>query len=312
MEFIRGLKQLQSRHQGAVVTIGNFDGLHRGHQHLLEQVDRKAQELQVPRVLLCFEPHPREYFQGHDAPARLTRLREKLLILQKMPVDYVVVLGFNAELAGLSAPQFVEHILVRGLAARCVVIGDDFRFGQQRQGDVKRLSELGEQAGFTVEQLSSYVYAGQRVSSTAIRNALAESDLETAALLLGRPYTMCGRVAHGDEQGRRWGFPTANIHLARRVAPLHGVYMVKVTGAASQIQYGVANVGTRPTLKGQRSLLEVHLLDFNQAIYGRYLEVEFVKKLRDEVRFESVELLKQQIAADVEAAKRYWAGKLAQ
>lgn len=305
MEFIRGLHNLKSKHCGNVVTIGNFDGIHLGHQKLLQELIAKARELKLPATVITFEPQPNEYFNRSKIPPRLTRLREKLLILQNLGIDRVLCLRFNQTLANLTAEQFIENILINALGIHQLIIGDDFRFGHARKGDLALLQQYAEKHNFIAEGMASFILDGERISSTRIRKALEIGDLKTAQQLLGRPFFMSGKVAHGEKRGRIIGFPTANIHLHRRAVPILGVYVVKMYLDNKVIQ-GVANVGNRPTVGGTRSLLEVHLFDFNQDIYGRHVEVEFIHKLRDEKKYESFELLKQQIFKDAEQAREYF------
>ncbi len=307
MELIRGEHNLRPRHRGCVATIGNFDGVHLGHQTVLGQLAEKAAELDVPTTVIAFEPLPREYFAGGRAPGRLTRLREKLQALRRFSVDRVLVLRFDRRLAEMPAEGFIERILVEGLGVRHLVVGDDFRFGRGREGDFHTLREAGRRHGFTVAHMLTFDIDGVRVSSTRVREALAAGDLETAARLLGRPYRMSGRVAHGDKRGRAIGFPTANIRLARKVSPLQGVFAVELYGLEDEPLPGVANVGTRPTVDGTEARLEVHLLDFDRDIYGRHVHVEFLRKIREERRFESLEALIRQIRRDVEAARGFFA-----
>ncbi|MEN8216047.1 MAG: bifunctional riboflavin kinase/FAD synthetase [Pseudomonadota bacterium] len=301
MELIRNLSQLRPRHQGCVATIGNFDGVHLGHQAVLQQLTAKAKKLQLPTLVIIFEPQPMEFFAPDKAPARLTRLREKLIVMRRYGVDRVLCLHFNASFAALSAEAFIQQIL--GLGIRHLVIGDDFRFGQKRQGDFATLQQVGKQYGFTIESQHTFILGNQRVSSTRVRQALMQGDLDAARELLDRPYTMCGRVRYGQQMGRTIGFPTANIFLHRQVSPLNGVFAVTLHGVTEKPLAGVANLGTRPTINGSQLLLEVHLFDFQRTIYGHYVEVEFVRKLRDEQRFASIEALKQQIEKDVRLAR---------
>lgn len=311
MRLIRGMHNLrhpsaQPLEQGCVATIGNFDGVHRGHQVILGQLRERAAERRLPTVVIVFEPQPREFFQGERAPARLMRFREKLLALQDQGIDYLVCLPFNSWLRNLTAEEFVQRILVDGLHLRHLVVGDDFRFGCDRSGDFNLLASLGARLGFGVEHTQTIEVEGSRVSSTRVREALAAGDLALAERLLGRPYTMCGRVVHGQKLGRQLGVPTANLLLARQRVPLSGVFAVRVHMEGLPAWPGVANVGVRPTVNGNRTLLEVHLLDFAETLYGRWLEVEFRARLRDEIRFPSLEALKAQIAADIEAARGYF------
>lgn len=304
MILIRGMHNLRAWHRGCVATLGNFDGVHLGHQAVFGHLLDKGRAYGLPDTVISFEPQPQEYFQPDLAPARLTRLREKLAALRTAGIQRVLVLEFNARLAALAAADFVDQILVDGLGIRFLLVGDDFRFGRGRQGDFTLLQRLGEQRGFQVENLNTFRVSADRVSSTRVREALARGDLETAAQLLGRPYRIHGRVGHGDKRGRTLGFPTANINLHRRVSPVRGVFAVRVWGLGPEPRPGVANIGTRPTLAGvPRTLLEVHLFDFAADLYGAQVQVEPVGRLRDEQRFASVDALRRQIARDAEQAR---------
>jgi riboflavin kinase/FMN adenylyltransferase len=305
MELIHGLHNLRPRHRGCVATIGNFDGVHLGHQAVLGQLAERGAQLELPTVVVTFEPHPREFFARGEVPPRLSRFREKLQALRRFSVARVVCLRFNQALANMPAPTFIQRLLVEGLAVRYLVIGDDFRFGKGRQGDFAMLDAAGREHGFQVAAMHTFNVDGLRVSSTLIRDALARDDLATAEKLLGRPYRMCGRIVHGDGRGRTIGFPTANIHLHRRGSPVSGVYAVEVFGLEQEPLTGVANVGTRPTLGGTESRLEVHLFDFDGDVYGRYVHVDFLHKLRPEIRFESLEELVAQIRKDAAEARTF-------
>ena len=305
MELIRGLHNLTSRHRGCVATLGNFDGVHLGHQAVIGQLAEKAAALHLPTLVILFEPQPQEYFQPHSAPARLSRLREKLKALQRYSVDRVLCLRFDARLAAMPAEEFIQRVMIEGLGVRYVVAGDDVRFGKDRRGDCAMLQAAGHAHGFQVVPMHTFALDGERVSSTRIRGALAAGDLDSAAKLLGRPYRMCGRVAHGDKRGRTIGIPTANIHLHRRATPVKGVYVVEMFGLEREPLAGVANVGTRPTVDGTRTLLEVHVFDFDQDIYGRYVSVNFLHKLRDEQRFAAFDELKTRIYRDLDEARAW-------
>jgi len=310
MRVIRGLHNLEPGHRGCVATIGNFDGVHLGHRAVFGRLREKGVALALPATVITFEPQALEYFAPQTAPARLTRLREKLAALADCGIEQVLLLRFGPKLARMEARRFVQTLLVDALGVRHLLVGDDFRFGRGRDGDFGLLEDMGREYGFTVEDLHTVHHSGERVSSTRIREALARGDLELARHLLGRPYRICGRVGHGDERGRTIGYPTANLNLHRRVSPLRGVYAVMVGGVADHPWPGVANVGTRPTVPwegraGEHYLLEVHLFDFAGDLYGRHLEVEFRLKLRDERRFGSFEELKAQIARDSLAARAY-------
>lgn len=310
MKVIRGFHNLasalRSLPQGCVATIGNFDGVHLGHQAVLGQLAEAAGRLNLPTVVITFEPQPQEFFQPQQVPPRLTRLREKLTALRRYSVDMVVCLPFNQRLASMAADEFVRRLLVDGLGVRYLVVGDDFRFGAERQGDFSLLKAVGSEHGFQVVSMLSFQVDGQRVSSTLIRQALLDGDVRSAEKFLGRGYRMSGCVARGDQRGRTIGFPTANIHLHRRATPVHGVYAVEMYGIDGEPVRGVANVGTRPTVDGSRTVLEVHLFDFDADIYGCHVEVNFLRKLRDELRFASFEALKQQIVLDAEAARDFF------
>jgi len=306
-KLIRSIYNIRPEVQGGVVTIGNFDGVHVGHQALVKSVVTKAKELKVPSLAITFEPHPFEFFGKENLTIpRLTRLREKFLALAECGIDYVLIIPFNQALADLSASDFVTQIIHHSLRPVHLIIGDDFRFGHKRQGDFAFLQEMGKPLGFTVEAMHTVLVEGERVSSTRVRKALADGDHALANRLLGHPYTMHGRVRRGDQRGRQWSFPTANIYLHRKLTPVRGVYTVYVHGLGDKPLPGVANVGMRPTVDGTRTLLEVHLLDFDKDIYGRYVRVEFCEKLRDEVRYASLDLLREQIAKDVAAARNYF------
>lgn len=309
MRLIRGLNHLEPLQQGCVLTIGNFDGLHRGHQQVIAKLAAHGRRLQLPTVAMVFEPQPLEFFLGDHAPSRLTRLREKAIQFAKSPIDAVIVMPFNRALADCDAEFFIRDILVERLKIRHLVIGDDFHFGKARRGNFALLQHRGQDYGFGVEATDSFEVDGLRVSSTLIRDALGEGDLALAKTLLGRDYSVCGRVAHGDKRGRILGFPTANLHLFRKNTPLVGVFAVTMTGLDGGDVNGVANLGTRPTFDGgSEAVLETHLFDFDRDIYGRYVEVHFKAKLRDEIRFASLEALKNQIERDIAAAQQFFDG----
>lgn len=309
MQLVRGLHNLLPLTRGCVATIGNFDGVHRGHQAILARLRERAIELGVPSCVVIFEPQPREFFAPQTAPARLTRLREKLELLAGQGVDFVLCLAFNRRLRELSADEFVRQVLVEGLRVKHLEIGDDFRFGAGRGGDFDFLVRAGEQYAFTVEAALTVELDGERVSSTRVRQALQAGELELAGRLLGRPYALGGCVLHGQKLARQLGTPTANVQLKRRKPPLCGVFLVSVLHQGRRYQ-GVANIGQRPTVAGDGSPhLEVHLLDFAGDLYGQRLTVEFHHKLRDEQRFASLEALKTAIDADVAAARAYWLGQ---
>jgi riboflavin kinase/FMN adenylyltransferase len=306
MELVRGLYNLRPEHRGCAATIGSFDGVHLGHQAVLAQLAAQAESRQLPVTLITFEPQPREYFMPEEAPARLTRFREKLEVLQHCGIERVVCLRFDERLADLSPDVFIQRILLDGLDVKYLIVGDDFRYGRARSGNYEMLRQAGQRHGFPVVNMHTFCVGSARVSSTRIREALQQGDLSMAGALLGRPFWMSGRVAHGDKRGRTIGFPTANIFLHRTAVPVDGVFAVEMHGVDEQPLHGVANVGTRPTVDGTRSLLEVHLFDFGREIYGRHVRVSFLKKLRPERRFASFEKLKEQIQQDAGQARDYF------
>ena len=289
-----------------VLAIGNFDGVHLGHAALVRQLADAAVRLQSVPTVLTFEPHPREFFVPASAPARLTTLREKLELLGDSGASQAMICPFNAAFAALSADEFIERVLVRSLQVKHLIIGDDFRFGRGRVGDFAMLQAAGTRFGFTVETMPSVTVDGERVSSSAVRAALAAGEMERAARLLGRPYIIDGRVAHGDKIGRQLGFATANIRIKHNPLPMTGVFAVEVSGLGETPLPGVANLGIRPTVGGTRPLLEVHLFDFNRDIYGAHISVRFVHKLRCEQRFPNLDALKAQIAADAATARAFF------
>ncbi|EEQ17230.1 FMN adenylyltransferase [Yersinia intermedia ATCC 29909] len=289
-----------------MLTIGNFDGVHRGHQALLEQLKREGRRLGLPVMVMIFEPQPLELFAADKAPARLTRLRDKARYLAEAGVDYLLCVKFDPRFAANTAQAFVAQLLVDKLGVKFLTVGDDFRFGAERQGDFQLLQQAGAEFGFDVISTDSFCDGGLRISSTAIRQALFDDDLVLAEALLGHPYSISGRVVHGDELGRTIGFPTANLPLKRLVAPVKGVYAVDVYGLGPEPLPGVANIGTRPTVAGVRQQLEVHLLDVTMDLYGCHIDVVLRAKLRNEQRFASLDALKQQIAHDVVTARTFF------
>ena len=290
------------------LTIGNFDGVHLGHQAMLHALKLAAGPLGLSTGVVTFEPHPREFFSPADAPPRLTTLREKLELLGRAGMEHTFVLRFRQALAAMPADVFVSEWLVRRLRTRWLLVGDDFRFGARRTGDFEMLRAAGVTYGFECFSLSSIMAAGRRVSSSAVREALVSGQLELAGQLLGRPFFMSGRVLPGKRLGRTLGYPTANIRVGRRVPPLSGIFAVSVSGVAAAPLQGVASLGTRPTVcPGGDWLLEVHLFDFDRDIYGRRIHVDFLHKLRDEVRFETLDALTRQMDCDAAAAQNYFA-----
>lgn len=315
MELIRGIHNIKAHHYGCVLSIGNFDGVHLGHQQVLRQLCEQAKVLDLPAVVMTFEPQPMEFFAKQAAPARLTRLRDKFVQLSKCTIERLLCVNFNQKFANLTPEDFINELLVKRLGVKFLVVGDDFRFGKNREGNFSDLLRAADKYGFQVVNTQSFCMPANitqqekspvRVSSTAIRQALACDNLVSATTMLGRDYSINGRVSHGRKLGRTIGFPTANIPLKRNVSPVSGVYVVKVVGAVEDLIIGgVANVGNRPTVNGLRQQLEVHLFDFKQNLYGKQLEVVLLHKLRDEKKFESFDLLKKQIELDAQAA-RVW------
>ncbi len=305
MHLIRGLTHLKPLQKGCVLSIGNFDGVHSGHKKVIAKLAMQGKAMNLPVVVMVFEPQPLEFFLGENAPSRLMRLREKVIQLKQLPIDKLLVVKFNQLIANYKAEDFITDFLVNKLNVKHLIIGDDFHFGKARCGNYAMLKEKGLEFGFQVEDTSPYYLDKHRVSSTRIRDALGIGDLSTAKHMLGRDYSVCGRVAHGNKRGRTIGFPTANILMFRKNTPITGVFAVTMTGINEQEIPGIANVGTRPTVEGgNRVILETHLFDFNKDIYGQYVEVHFKQKIRDEICFQSLDNLKMQIKKDIVIANR--------
>jgi len=305
MRLIRGLHNLRPADRGCVATIGNFDGVHLGHRAVFQRLIERGRALELPPTVITFEPQPLEFFAPDAAPARLTRLREKVAAIADDGIERLMLLEFGPRLAAMQAGDFIQRLLIEGLGARFLLVGDDFRFGRDREGDYALLQAAGRRHGFEVENLHTIKHADERISSTRIREALGRGELEQARNLLGRPYRICGRVVHGDKRGRSIGFPTANINLHRQRSPLRGVFAVIVHGLPEGTLPGVANIGRRPTVGGIEERLEIHLFGFDRDIYGAHLAVEFRLRLRDEQRFDSFAALKAQIARDAAAAREF-------
>lgn len=304
MQLVRGIHNIRPKHRGCVLTIGNFDGVHLGHVRVIESLVSKARAMSLPAAVMVFEPQPQELFSPETAPARLTRFRDKYVLLKKLGVDRLICVNFDYQFAAIEAKAFIEQLLVEKLGIAHLIVGDDFCFGKKRQGNYQMLKQAGPKLGFTVTDTASCVLEGCRISSTEIRQALERNDLISAESMLGRKYSIVGRVVHGDKKGRTIGFPTANILLKRRVSPVHGVYAVSVI-IAEKTFYGVANIGTRPTVAGLRQQLEVHIFDYNEQLYGQQVEVDLLHKLRDEQRFSSFDLLREQIKKDAAQARAF-------
>ena len=305
-KIIRGFHNLSPSSEGCVATIGNFDGVHLGHQAVLSQLALKGDMLGLPATVITFEPQPTEFFLPEKAPPRLSRFREKVEALRSYSIEQLCVLRFNEVLAEMCANDFIQKLLVKGLNVRYLVVGDDFKFGKDRKGDFALLKKMGEEHNFQVVNMHTFAIAETRVSSTRIRQALTAGDLMLAQTLLGHPYKMSGRVAHGDKRGRTLGYPTANIHLHRAKVPLTGVYAVRLYGLEDEPIEGIANVGVRPTIGEGTALLEVHLFDFNKDIYGENVQVYFLHKVRDEKKFDGLPALVAQIERDCQSARNYF------
>ncbi len=304
MLIFRGLHP--SVAQPVALTIGNFDGVHLGHQAMLKQLREAAQSRGLPTAVIVFEPHPREFFTPQQAPARLTSMREKLELFAALGVGRVHVCRFNSRFAHMSATDFI-HVLHKEVAAKFVLIGDDFRFGSGRSGDFALMEKIGAQHGFTVQAMHSVLHDGVRISSTAVRVALAEGKMDVAQRYLGRPYSISGRVEHGDGLGKRLGFPTANIQLKHNRPLLSGIFVVRVQGDDMPPMQGVASLGVRPTVRQDgKPVLEVHVFDFAREVYNKHMRLDFLHKLRDEEKYPDVETLTRQIALDVQNAKQWF------
>lgn len=315
MQLIRGFHNLDkytALNKGCVLSIGNFDGVHLGHQNILARLCDRALDLDLPSVVMLFEPQPREFFAKKSEntpackpPARLMRLRDKLKYLEEAGVDFVLCVRFSEKFAQISADDFISDLLAKRLKVRYLSVGDDFRFGAKRAGNFETLRNAGLKYRFAVEESHTHSLNEERISSSLVREALQNNELELAEKLLGKPYSILGRVAHGNKLGRTIGFPTANIMLNRLVTPIQGVFAVKVKTKQGSFN-GIANVGNRPTINGTKPLLEVHIFDFNASIYGEAIEVVFLQKIRNETKFESFGALKLQIEKDVAEVKHYF------
>ena len=305
MELIRAEQRVLPRARGSVISIGNYDGVHVGHRELIRALKDQARAFSAPATVMTFEPYPQKYFRPDDPPTRLTTFREKLELLQDSGVDRVICLRFNQDLAETKADEFIERCLVERLDVRHLVVGKDFRFGRGRKGSVELLRELAPAHGFGVTGVNTIRIDGERVSSSRIRELLRNGDLNRARALLGRRFSISGHVAYGDQRGRTWGFPTANIYPRYDHVPLRGVFAVLVAGVGGRVLNGIANLGHRPTVSGDKFLLEVHCFDFDQDIYGQRIQVEFCRWIRNERKFNGPAALQTQIRKDVDQA-RHW------
>ncbi len=311
MQILRSVPDAAS--SPVALTIGNFDGVHLGHQAMLAKLRAAAAARGLPACVMTFEPHPREFFAPDQAPVRLTSMREKLELLRQHGVERTHVLRFNFALAQVTAADFIGRILVRGLGVRWLQVGDDFRFGARRAGDLAMLRAQAAEQGYEVESMATVELDGARVSSTAVRDALAAGDVEKAGRLLGRPYSISGRVIGGDRLGRQLGFPTANVKMNHNRPPLTGIFAVQFVRADGRPLQGVASLGVRPTVKAQGSapVLEVYIFDFKEEIYGELVRVDFLHKFRDEAKYVDLDTLKAQIARDVSDTRAYFAKRAA-
>ena len=309
MDIIRGSYNLKKSHQRCVATIGNFDGVHKGHQAVFQGLIKHAKRLGLPACVITFEPLPHEYFSQKKVTTRLSRLREKAQLIADLGIDRLLILRFNAALANLTADDFIDQILHKGLGIGYLTVGDDFKFGKNRAGNYDLLQKAGAQLGFDIESTQTYLIGDERVSSTRIRALLNSGDLQEAAELLGRPYSISGRVMYGNQLGRTIGFPTANIALKRRSIPLLGVFAVEIINEQGECYQGMANIGKRPTVGGTQQLLETHLFDFADNIYGQHLTIVFKYKIREEKKFSDVAELTRALEQDKRESQAFFAKK---
>ena len=306
MQLIRSYKNFPQNLSGSVLTIGNFDGVHKGHARVIQRVVDLASEKELNSLVMVFEPTPKEFFMGNAAPARLMRWRDRYLAIHNSGIDALVQLKFNQDFSKLSADKFVEDILVKALGIKHLIVGDDFKYGHKRSGNFEHLIECGKKLGFSVEDTQTLSHQKQRVSSTAIREALAHGNIEEATEFLGAPYHMSGRVIHGKKLGRTLGFPTLNIPVKRQSSPLHGVYAVQVHGLEDQAIQSIASIGTRPAVNGKGWLLEVHLIDRSGDYYGKRVDVEFLHFVRAEANFSGLDELTTQMELDLAEVREYF------
>ena len=306
MQLIRHISSYKKDARGCIATIGNFDGVHLGHQHVIDKIIDESKSLKLPSMVIAFEPSAKEFFLKEKAPSRLTNFREKFSLIKELGIDQFVCLKFNHGLASMSAESFIENILVGSLGIKFLAVGDNFRFGKERKGDFELLEKYADKCSYQVSDTVSFTHKGTRVSSTLIREHLADGNLPCARELLGRDYSIAGHVVHGDKKGRTIGFPTANIPIKRKKSAIKGVFAVDAYIEDGRVIQGVANIGHRPTIGGTRTQLEVHLFKFSEELYGKHLTVVFRKKLRDEKKFDSFEELKQQIQLDSQSAQRFF------
>ena len=306
MEFIYGLSNLRKKHKNCAATIGNFDGVHLGHQIVLKQLIAISESNNLVSTVVIFEPQPMEYFHIEKAPPRLARLREKLDQFSRYNIDRVVCLKFNDELANLSASEFVDNILIDSLAIKKLIVGDDFHFAKNREGNYEYLLETSKEKNFEVFKTNTYEENGLRISSTLIRNLLTEGNIEVANRYLGRFFVISGRVIHGDKRGKRLGFPTVNIKLNRYLSPVTGIFSGRIRGIGNKQLDAVIYVGTKPVYSGIEVLLEAHILDFDGDLYGRHIQVEFHNKIRDDQHITSEQEMLKQIKLDINETRQYF------
>lgn len=308
MDFVRGLHNLRPRHRGCVVTIGAFDGIHLGHQEMLRVLRERAREHGLPAAVMAFEPTPREFFSKGAPPARLTRFRERFEALTAYGVDRFICVRFDERFRSMTQDVFIERVLVQALGVRHIVVGHDFRFGSDR-GTAETLRVAGAKQGFGVTEVPPLELEGERVSSSLVREALERGDVARAARFLGRPYRITGKVIEGQKLGRKLGFPTANLRLHRRATPVGGIFAVRVTGCGLANASGVASLGTRPAVNGKELLLEAHVFDYSGDLYRRYVHVDFIERLRDELWFPTMDALVEQMHKDAAQAREILASR---
>ncbi|BAP58796.1 bifunctional riboflavin kinase/FAD synthetase [Candidatus Tachikawaea gelatinosa] len=308
MKFIRGIHNLNYQEKGCVLTIGNFDGVHYGHKILLSHLFFEGKKRNLPVIVMIFEPQPLEFFLK-KAPYRLTNLKDKLNYLFQLNIDIVLCVSFNQKFSKMSAEDFIFYLLVKKLNIKLLIIGDDFRFGKDRKGNFFLLKIFGKKYGFEVISTKTFCKYGQRISSTFIRQALYENNFLLVKKLLGRNFSISGRIIYGDSIGKKIGFPTANLYSYYNVLPIKGVYIVQVLGIKKDPILGVANIGTRPTLNGKKKRIEIHLIDFCMNIYGYYVQIVLIKKIREEIKFCSLSELKNQIKKDILFTKNFFIQK---
>lgn len=306
MQLVRGIYNIKKKHKGSVLTIGNFDSVHIGHQELLKYLIDKSKYFNLKSMVMIFEPQPLEFFLTTQAPARLSSLRDKVKYFSEYKIDYVLCVKFNKKMASLTAKSFISKILIKKLEIKYLIIGNDFYFGKNKEGDVKYLFKISKKYNFKVVKVKKVYKFGKRISSTSVRKALYYGNLKLAEYLMGHSYRLSGRVTYGKQIGSLIGFPTANILFKCLVIPIHGVYVVKVYGLKNKYFPAVANIGKRPTVHGVNQQIEVHLIDINMNIYKQHIDIIFLKKIRNEEKFHSIYELKSRIIRDIISAKNFF------